>query len=220
MLRELTLKINKQLKIIVLFLLPLAMMSAFSPFAFAGEDNEVSPANKTQLSLLFGSYSLKGTSTTISSMGAFTVGLTYRFFERVSANAAYNNLLTYSGGLSSVVSGFDIGGAYCFFSCSAMKQKLGDSALIVSWSPWGLQFGAGFAQRSILLSNQSVGFSGPYLKAEGNYMLGDRFKLLGTAQYSSMSNLEKNITQFTIQLGIGFDFGENVYNSVRKGVSN
>lgn len=166
--------------------------------------------------MLLGSYSLTAPGSSISSIGAFTVGFTYRFFEKISATAAYNNLMTFNGKLSSVVSGFDIGATYCFFTCSAMRQKLGDAALVVSWSPWGVQLGAGFAQRSIQLSSVSVGFSGPYLKAETNYMLGDRFKLLGTIQYSTLSNSTKSLTQTTLQLGVGFDFGENVYDSVRK----
>lgn len=174
------------------------------------------PANKTELSVLLGTYSLKAPTTTVSSFGAFTVGFTYRFFERVAVNAAYNNLMTFSKSLSSIVSGFDIGASYCFFTCTAMKQKLGNSALIVSWSPWGLQVGTGFAQRSIQLSNVSVGFAGPYFKAQGNYMLGDRFKALATIQYTTMSNLSKSITQMTFQLGVGFDFGENVYEAARR----
>ena len=186
----------------------------------AYDDNEVSPANKTQLSILLGSYSLKAPGTTISSFGAFSIGFTYRFFEKVSATVAYNNLMTVSGNLSSIVSGFDVGGTYCFLNCSAMKQKLGDTALVVTWSPWGVQLGAGFAQRSVSLSNVSVGFSGPYGKVEVNYMLADRFKLLGTGQFTSMSNSTKTITQTTLQIGVGFDFGENVYEAARRARSN
>jgi len=167
-----------------------------------------------------GSYSLTAPGTTISSIGSVTIGFTYRFFEKVSANVAYNNLMTLSGNLSSIVSGFDVGGTYCFLNCSAMKQKLGDTALVVTWSPWGIQLGAGFAQRSVALSNVSVGFSGPYGKVEVNYMLADRFKLLGAAQLNSLSNSTKSITQTTLQLGVGFDFGENVYEAARRSRSN
>jgi hypothetical protein len=203
------LNLSKLYKTIVLLIL------SINP-CFASEENEVMPANRTQLSVLLGSYALTAPGASISSVGAFTVGFTYRFFEKISATAAYNNLMTLSGSLSSVVSGFDIGATYCFWVCSAMRQKLGDAALVVSWSPWGLQLGAGFAQRSVSLSTVSVGFAGPYGKAEVNYMLGDRLKILGSAQYTSMSNSTKSISQITYQLGLGFDFGENVYNSARK----
>lgn len=215
-------KKNKQYNTIALSVLFLVSMLAASP-ANASEENEVMPANRTQLSLLFGSYTLTApstatttTGTTISSIGAFTVGFSYRFFEKIAANAAYNNLMTFNGKLSSVVSGFDIGASYCFFTCSAMRQKLGDAALAVTWSPWGVQLGLGFAQRSIQLSNLSVGFAGPYGKVEVNYMLGDRFKALGAVQYSTLANSTKSLTQMTMQFGFGFDFGENVYNSVQK----
>jgi len=209
---------NKQYKTFALYLLLVSSLLSFGPSSFAYDDNEVMPANKTELSLLLGSYSLNATNppSKISSIGAFTVGFTYRFFERISANAAYNNLMTFSGSLSSIVSGFDLGASYCFFTCSAMKQKLSDAGLVVAWSPWGIQLGAGFAARSIQLANASVGFSGPYLKAVGNYMLGDRFKVLGAVQYTTMSNASKGITQMTFQAGVGFDFGENVYDSVHK----
>lgn len=210
---------TKRYKTIVLFVFAMLQMLG-EQACFANEDNEVMPANRTQLSILMGSYALTAPGAAISSIGAFTVGFTYRFFEKISATAAYNNLMTLSGSLSSVVSGFDIGATYCLWVCSAMKQKLGDSALVVAWSPWGLQLGAGFAQRSVSLSTVSVGFAGPYGKAEVNYMLGDRFKILASAQYTSMSNSTKSISQITYQLGLGFDFGENVYNSTRKNPSN
>ena len=194
----------------------LTSLTSYQRDCLASDDNEVMPANKTEVSVLFGSYSLKASGTTISSIGALSLGFTYRFFEKVSATAAYNNLMTSGKNLSSIVSGFDIGGTYCFFTCSAIRQKLSDAALVVSWSPWGVQFGAGFAQRSVSLSSVSVGFSGPYFKIEPSYMIGDRLKILGALQYTTMSNSTKSITQTTMQLGLGFDFGENVYNSVRK----
>ena len=207
---------NKQYKTIALYLLLVSSLIGLAKPCFANDDNEVMPANKTELSILLGSYSLTTPNSKISSIGAFTVGFNYRFFEKVSANFAYNNLMTLSGSLTSIVSGFDIGASYCFFTCSAMKQKLSDAGLVVSWSPWGVQLGVGFAARSIQLSNASVGFSGPYIKAVGNYMLGDRFKILAATQYTTMSNASKAITQLTFQAGVGFDFGENVYDSVHK----
>lgn len=128
--------------------------------------------------------------------------------------------MTFNKNLSSIVSGFDVGAQYCFWTCSAMKQKIGDTALIVGWSPWGLNIGAGFATRSIQLSNVSVGFSGPFARAEVNYMLGDHFKALGAAQYTTMANSAKTVTHMTFQLGVGFDFGENVYSTARKNSGN
>ena len=97
-----------------------------------------------------------------------------------------------------------------------MKQKIAGEALIVSWAPWGVQVGAGFSQRSVQLSNVSVGFSGPFAKAEVNYMLGDRFKVLGTTQYTMMINSSKTLNHLTFQLGLGFDFGENIYESAAR----
>jgi len=207
---------KKQYKTIALYFLLVSSSIGMALPCFANDDNEVMPANKTELSLLLGNYSLSTPTSKISAIGAFTVGFTYRFFERISANAAYNNLMTLSGSLTSIVSGFDLGASYCFFTCSAMKQKLSDAGLVVSWSPWGVQLGTGFAARSIQLANASVGFSGPYIKAVVNYMLADRFKILGAAQYTTMSNASKSITQMTFQAGVGFDFGENVYDSVHK----
>lgn len=183
---------------------------------FAANDNEVSPANKTQVSMSFGSYSLKSVDKTVSALGAVSLGFTYRFFPRVSAIATYNNLMTFSSNISSIVSGIDVGAQYCFFTCSAMKQKIAGEALVVSWAPWGVQVGAGFSQRSVQLSNVSVGFSGPFAKAEVNYMLGDRFKVLGTTQYTMMINSSKTLNHLTFQLGLGFDFGENIYESAAR----
>ena len=207
--------LNKQYKTIALYLLSMSALLSLGAPCFA-DDNEVTPANKTQLSLLIGSYNLNTNGSAISSIGAFTVGFSYRFFEKISATLAYNNLMSLSGSLSSIVSGLDIGATYCFFTCSAMKQKLADAGLVVAWSPWGLQVGTGFSTRSIQLSNASVGFSGPYFLVEPSYMLSDRFKVLGAAQYTMMANGTKSITQMTFQAGVGFDFGENVYDSVRK----
>jgi hypothetical protein len=181
----------------------------------AANDNEVVPANKTQVSLLFGAYTLSPPNdATISSLGAFTLGFTYRFHPKFSAYGAYSNL--FRTNLSSLVSGVDVGVQYCFWTCSAMKQKISDSALVVSWNPWGVQVGAGFSQRSFQVATQSVGFSGPYFRGEANYMLGDRFKLIGAAQYNIMINSSRSLSHVTIQAGLGFDFGENVYEAARR----
>jgi hypothetical protein len=147
-------------------------------------------------------------------VGAVTLGFAYRFHPKFSAMASYNNL--FNPNFSSLVSGVDVGAQYCFWTCSAMKQKIADSALVVSWNPWGVQVGAGFSQRSFQLSNQSIGFSGPFGKVEGNYMLGDRFKVLGTAQYTIMMNSSRTLSHMTFQVGLGFDFGENVYETARR----
>jgi hypothetical protein len=176
----------------------------------------VIPANKTQLSILLGSYSLSAPNKKYSSFGSFSLGLTYRFHEKLSAIASYNNLLTVNSNLSSVVSGFDVGITYCFWECSAMKQKLSNSALVVSWSNWGLQVGAGFAQRSVMLDTLSVGYSGPFVRLEANYMTGDRFKILGATQYTTMSNSDRKLSHITFQLGVGLDFGENVYEASKR----
>ncbi len=97
-----------------------------------------------------------------------------------------------------------------------MKQKLSNSALVVSWSNWGLQVGAGFAQRSVMLDTLSVGYSGPFVRLEANYMTGDRFKILGATQYTTMSNSDRKLSHITFQLGVGLDFGENVYEASKR----
>ena len=99
----------------------------------------------------------------------------YRFFNRFSAMAAYSNLM--GSTFNSIVSGVDVGGQYCFFNCTAMKQKIGSAATVVSWAPWGIQLGAGLSQRSFLVKTSSIGFSGPFMKIEANYMIGDKFKV-------------------------------------------
>ncbi len=174
------------------------------------------PANKTQLSILFGNYILSAPDKSYSSIGSFTLGFTYRFHEKISAIASYNNLLTFKGNLSSVVSGFDVGMTYCFWVCSAIKEKMSDTAQAVSWSNWGLQIGAGFAQRSVMLDTLSVGYSGPFVKSEVNYMLADRFKLLSAVQYTSMSNNDRKLSHLTFQIGVGLDFGENVFEASKR----
>jgi len=190
---------------------------SFFDHSYAAKDNEVMPANKTQLSILMGSYSLSAPNKNYSSIGSFTLGFTYRFHEKFSAIASYNNLLTFNtSNLSSVVSGFDVGMSYCFWVCSAMKQKFSNSAMVVSWSNWGLQLGVGFSQRAVMLSTLSVGYSGPFMKAEANYMLGDRFKILGSSQYTTMSNSDRKLSHVTFQLGVGLDFGENVYDASKR----
>ncbi len=191
------------------------MIASWVPTSFAANDNEVVPANKTQVSILFGGYTLSPPNgTTSTSIGALTLGFAYRFHPKISAFASYNNLLR--SNISSIVSGIDVGAQYCFLTCSAMKQKISDSAMIVSWNPWGVQLGAGFAQRTFQLQNQNVSFSGPYGKAEVSYMLGDRFKAIGAGQYTIMVNNSRTLSHLTFQVGLGFDFGENVYEAARR----
>jgi hypothetical protein len=113
----------------------------------------------------------------------------------------------------------DIGAQYCFFNCTAMKQRIGQEATVVSWAPWGLQLGAGLSQRSFIVQTNSIGFSGPFAKVEANYMIGDRFKVLGAGQYNYMLNGSKILTHFTFQLGLGFDFGENVFGAANRPIS-
>lgn len=182
-----------------------------SSMALAAPDNEVSPANKTQFSVLYGGYTLSAPSLSkpTVSQGSFTMNFQYRAFNRLSAVAAYSNLMGPT--FNSIVSGVDIGAQYCFFTCTAMKQKIGNAATVVSWAPWGVQIGAGLSQRSFLVKNASVGFSGPFMKLEANYMLGDKFKVLGASQFNYMINGSRILTHLTIQLGLGFDFGENVF---------
>jgi len=207
----------RSLKKFALFSLLFACLLNASVPSFAGEDNEVSPANKTQISLMLGPYVLSKTGVpSLDSFGAFSIGFTYRFLDRLNAEISYNNLMSWSGSLTSISSGIDIGASYCFFSCTAMKQKLADSGLAVSWSPWGVLLGAGFSERTFDLSNATVGFAGPYGKAVLTFMLSDHFKLLSAAQISAVTNGSNALTVMTLQLGVGFDFGENVYNSIHK----
>ena len=44
-------------------------------------------------------------------------------------------------------------------------------------------------------------------------MLGDRFKILGSSQYTTMSNSDRKLSHVTFQLGVGLDFGENDYDA-------
>jgi hypothetical protein len=183
--------------------------------SLAANDNEVVPANKSQVSILFGGYNLSSDGISTNSIGSLTLGFTYRFHPKFSAIASYNNLMSFSPALSSLVSGIDIGAQYCFLTCSAMKQRVADSATVVSWNPWGIQVGAGFAQRTFQLQ-QNISYSGPFGKVEVNYMLGDRFKVLGSSQYTYMVNASKTLSHITYQIGLGFDFGENVFEAARR----
>lgn len=67
-----------------------------------------------------------------------------------------------------------------------------------------------------MLETLSVGYSGPFVKAEANYMLGDRYKILGSSQFTTMSNNDRKLSHFTLQLGVGLDFGENVYDASKR----
>jgi hypothetical protein len=194
-------------------LILLAGFTFQSGIAVAAPDNDVSPANKTQFSVLYGGYTLSAPSLSKPSVsqGSFSLGFQYRIFNRISAIAAYNNLMGQT--FNSIVSGVDIGAQYCFFNCTAMKQRIGNTATVVSWAPWGIQIGAGLSQRSFLVKTASVGFSGPFVKLETNYMLGDKFKILGASQFNYMINGSNILTHLTIQLGLGFDFGENVFSA-------
>src|SRR5690606_32248602 len=138
---------------------------------------------------------------------AVSVNYTYRFMRKISAIGSYSNLLTTTGGASSIVSGFDVGAQYCFMSCAMEKQTLSDVTTLTYWSPFGVQVGGGFAQRSIQLSNATVAFSGPFGRVEGSYMISERFKVLVSAQYNMLANADRTVTQMTFLAGVGFDFG-------------
>lgn len=182
--------------------------SIFAADVLAQEDQDASaqPAKKSQITALFGYYSMKGVSKSIAAPGSLTLAYVFSFTRKWSAAVSYNNLMNLSG-FSTIISGFDFGANYCFGSCVAETRSFGDVMSMTQSNPWGVRVGLGLSQRSFQLASSTVGFSGLFERIEGNYYFKKNWKWLFGIQNSTIVNAGNSINYFSASGGIGIDFG-------------
>jgi hypothetical protein len=181
----------------------LSLMQATSSPALAAD---AEPAYRHSISVLGGGYSLSSNGRSSSSLGSLNFGYGYAFSQDWKGVVSYNSILSTAGGVSSFVNGFDVGAQYCLFSCGAVRRQVGDVVEIVEHSRIGLALGAGLAQRAFQLTTSTLSFSGPFFKLETNYFWSDRFRLLGAAQVTTLSNSANSLSFHTLSIGLGLDW--------------
>ncbi|MBC7691201.1 MAG: hypothetical protein H7222_05480 [Methylotenera sp.] len=174
-----------------------------SPEAMAAD---AQPVYRSHASVLGGAYSLSSTTKSSNSIGSLSFSYGYSLSESWRLLGSYNNIISTAGGIGSFVNGFDIGVQYCLFSCEAVTRQVGDLVTIREHSNFGLAVGAGLGQRAFQLTTQSIGFSGPFFRLEGNYFWSETLKILAAIQHNSLSNGASNLKFQSFSLGIGLDW--------------
>lgn len=164
------------------------------------------PEYRSSVEIFVGGYSLQSSSGAATAIGSLLVNYGYNIDEHFRAGFAYQNILSSSTGLGSSVSGFDLSGQYCFFSCVTLRTDAAAVAIVQEHAKFGLAAGFGLSQRSFQLATQSVGFAGPMFKATGNYFWKDQIKLLLGVQYSSLVNGSNSLKFITYSVGLGVDW--------------
>ena len=188
-----------------IFLLVLVALTLFSPVANSAE--APAPEKRSFFSFLGGTYLLDRGAANFGGIGAFEAIYGYSFMRRLSAMVGYSSIQKASSGFGSLASGFDFGVQYCFFSCAVEIKNLSDVLSVTEYSRLGLRIGAGLGQRSFQATSATIGYSGPYYRAELNYFLNNRWKALAAFEGASFSNVATTLSLQTFTLGIGFDFG-------------
>ena len=181
------------------------MTSLSSHFAYSAD--APAPEKRSFISFLGGTYLLSSGTGNFGGIGAFEAIYGYSFMRRVSAMVGYSSIQKTSSGFGSLASGFDFGVQYCFFSCAVEQKNLSDVLSVTEYSRFGLRIGAGLGQRSFQATSATIGYSGPYYRAEMNYFLNNRWKALAAFEGASFSNVATTLSLQTFTLGIGFDFG-------------
>ena len=174
---------------------------SFSTLALAS-----TPEYKNSIEIFGGGYSLQSTGGAASSIGSLLVSYGYNIDRHFRAGIAYQNILSGTTGLGSSVSGLDLFGQYCFFSCVMERTEAASIAVVQEESKFGLAAGLGLSQRSFQLSTQTVGFAGPMFKVTGNYFWTTVMKALVGIQYATLVNGSNQLKFMTYSIGLGVDW--------------
>lgn len=164
------------------------------------------PLSRNSFEFLAGAFSLSTSRGGTTSIGAFHVSYGYNISDRWRAGIGFQNIVSGATGFGSSLSGFDFFGQYCLFNCVATREAAASVAAVETHSAFGLSVGLAASQRTFQLTTQSLSFSGPSAKATGSWFWSENLKVLGSAQYSLLSNGNNQLNLLTYSVGLGVDW--------------
>jgi hypothetical protein len=188
-----------------------ALFMIASPLCSNAEEVGVlqSPAYRHEFNFGLGFYSLKSSSSgsSLSGIGAFTLGYHYYVSSIWQIEAAFQNIASFSkSGYTSAASGFDLGATYCFFNCSPERRDFPEVGMLSDYDTWGARVTLGFTHRSFTLTSVVVSYTGLYLKPEILYHWSSRWIILGNIYYSNLKNGSASLNLIHFGLGLGLQF--------------
>ena len=193
-------KIRKQLKSICA--LSFLLMFLTSSHADAEEVQQ----SKNSFGISFGGYSLSSSTEKLSSLGLLMLQYRRAFSSTWSAEVAFMNATSISGGYNSLFWGFDGGVSYAFGATFPRAQNISDVISIEQEEHYGLILSAGLSERSIPIASGTQSYSGIYFAVQPQYLLSKKLEIHARLQADSMVSSASTLTQTNFLVGLGFFF--------------
>ncbi len=154
----------------------------------------------SQLSLSGGGSQTTTTKGAFTSIGSVFLGYHYFFSEKYNFKTSFQ--------YSSSLSGFDLGLNYCLFgSCTTSTKTVGEVMKITENGTWGVNVGAGVAQRFFKVTSGTLTSMGFFGSLDISRSISKNFRAQLELETTFLSNGSQSIRADTFALGLSYVLG-------------